>query len=200
MNDQDEASKSAANVQNRARERSSLLEQAASMGAGETDQLRAQLQAFQNFDANALEISRAFNDTQRQINGQIAGANSQAETSRRNAWNTNQDQRGDAWNEFYKNHQDTWTNIQRTLAQNTNVDSDYSNAFNANLGGRNAVDEASRYAGSTYKREDKDEDFFRNFSGKSTGRDTKTNSTNAAAAATIKAPKAAEGATLRGKW
>src|SRR5690606_4854145 len=54
-NEQDEASKSAANVQNRARERMSLLEQAASMGAGETDQLRAQLQAFQNYDANALE-------------------------------------------------------------------------------------------------------------------------------------------------
>lgn len=200
MNEQDEAGKTAANLQNRARERSSLLEQAASLGAGETDQLRSQLQAFQNFDANALEISRAFNDTQRSINSQIAGANNQSETARRNAWNQNQDQKGDAWNEYWKNMTDTWTNIQRTAAQNSNIDSDYSTGFTANLGGKNAVDEVAANAGKTYKREDKDEKWYSNFAGRSEGRNTKTNSSNSAAATTIAGPKAAEGATLRGKW
>lgn len=198
-NEQDEASKSAANLTNRARERMSLLEQAASQGAGETDQLRAQLQSYQNFDANALEISRSFNDTQRSIQSQIAGANNQAETSRRSAWQTNQEQRGQAWNDFYKNYTDAATNAQRVAAQNSNIDSDYSTGFNPNFGGLNIIDEASKYVGKTYKNEDKDEEWFRNFEGRTEGRNKKLNSANRAASTTISAPKSAEGATLRGK-
>ena len=196
-NDQDEASKSASNILNRARERMGLLEQAASMGAGETDQLRATLQAFQNFDNNQTEIARGFFDTARSIDSQIAGANNQAMTNRRSAWQQAEEARGNAWNEYYKNYGDTWTNIQRTLAQNTNVDSDYSTAFSANLGGLDAVTEASKYAGSAYKTQEKDEAFYRDFDGRIEGREARSTSTRRAASTSIAAPKAAEGAVLR---
>lgn len=199
QNDEDEGSKTAANLANRARERMSLLEQAASMGAGESDQLRTILQAFQNADANQLEITRSFFDTNRSIDSQIQGAGSQAATSRRSAWEQNQEAKGNAWNEFFKNYTDTWTNIQRTAAQNSNIDSDYSTGFNANLGGKNAVDEASRYVGQTYKTEDKDDTWYNAVDGRIEGREAGTNRTNLAAATAIKAPKAAEGATLRRK-
>ena len=199
-NEQDEASKTAANIANRARERMSLLEQAASQGAGETDQLRAQLQAFQNFDNNANEITRSFYDTQRSLNSQINNANSQAESSRRSAWQQNQESVISAESEYNKNISDTWTNIQRTAAQNTNIDSDYSEGFTADFKGKDPVKEASRLIGRVPTAKEKDEKWYSDFKGRRGERDRTTSATNRAASTTIKAPKAAEGATLRGKW
>ena len=199
-NEMDEASKSAANLTNRARERMALLDQASSQGAGETDQLRAQLQAFNNSDANQLEIVRSFYDTERNVNSQIAGANSQAETNRRSSWQQNQEKIGTAWAEYYKNYSDTWTNAQRTAAQNSNIDSDYSTAFNPNFGGKNAVDEASRYAGKTYEEQQQTDEWYKNWGGRNNGKNTKLTSVNNAAASSIKAPKAPEGSTLRKDW
>jgi len=198
-NDEDYAAKSAANVTNRARERMSLLQQAATQGAGETDQLRAQLQAFQNADANQLEVDAAFYDTARSLQSQIAGAGSQAETQRRSAWNQNQEAIGSAWNDYWKNYGDIWSNIQRTAAANTNIKSDYSEAFKADYKGYDPVKEIGKAAGQTYKIADKDESWFGDF-GRRQGRKPRSVSTAQAGAVTIKAPKAAEGATLRGRW
>lgn len=199
-NEQDQAGKAAANITNRARERVSLLQQAATQGAGETDQLRAQLQAFLNSDANQQEIDAAFYDTQRSVLSQIAGANSQQETQRRSAETAYQEALGSAWNDFWKNTGDVFTNVQRTAAQNTNINSDYSTEFKADFKGYDPVKEAAKYAGKAYKEEEKPESWYKNWAGRTEGKETKTSSTNRAAATTIKAPKAAEGATLRGKW
>jgi len=196
-NRQDESSKSAANVTNRARERTALLSQVLSQGAGETDAMRAILQAFANFDANQAGITGTFYDNERNINAQIAGANSQASTSRRSAFEQLQSARAQAHNEYYKNYTDVWTNIQRTAAQNTNIDSDYSTAFNANFQGKDPVKEAARYAGLAYKRETKDDEYFDNFEGRREGQDTRLASVNRAASTTISGPRRAEGATLR---
>jgi hypothetical protein len=199
-NDADQAAKSAANVTNRARERMSLLQNAASQGAGETDQMKAQIQAFLNGDANQQEVDRAYQDTNRSILSQIAGANNQAETQRRSAWAQNQEAIGKAQNDYFKNMQDTLTNIQRTAAQNNNVDSDYVTGFTADFKGHNPVSEAAQYAGKTYQAVKKDDQFFRNWDGKiQPNSRNESNTSNRAAAVTIKAPKAAEGATLRGK-
>lgn len=202
-NEQDEASKSAANLTNRARERTSLLEMAASQGAGETDQLRAQIQAFNNADANQLEISRSFFDTERSINSQIAGANNQAETSRRSADNQAQEAITNAWSEFWKNESDVYTNVQRTAAQNSNIDSDYSTGFNPNFGGmsqQDLISKATANVGRVRETETRDEKFFSEWDGKQGARRRRLNSANQAAAVTIAAPKAAEGATLRSEW
>jgi hypothetical protein len=198
-NTQDESSKSAANVVNRARERMGNLAQVLSQGGGETDALRALLTVFQNYDANQLDVTRSFFDTERGINSQIAGANSQAATNRQSAWQQYQEARGQAENDYRKNYMDVWTNAQRTGAQNTNVESDYSTGFTANYGGKNPEEEAARYAGQQYTQEDKDEKWYREFEGKKEGKTSTVTSTNRAGSATIKAPKAAEGATLRNK-
>ncbi|UTN92907.1 hypothetical protein SEA_BIRDFEEDER_41 [Microbacterium phage Birdfeeder] len=198
-NASDYDAKTSANVANRARERMSLLQQAASQGAGESDQLRAQVQAFLNSQANQLEIDTARGDTERSILSQIANSNSQAEAQRRSAWAQNQEARGQAMNDFYKNYNDTMTNAQRVAAQNQNVDSDYSEGFVANTRGMNLVDEASRYAGQTYREEKQTDDWYRNFAGRRTGEKQRGSSTSRAGATIIKAPKAAEGATLRGR-
>lgn len=192
--------KTAANIANRARERMSLLQQAASQGAGETDQLRAQVQAFLNANANQLELDTARTDTERSILSQIANANSTAESQRRSAWAQNQEARGAAMNDFYKNYSDTMTNAQRVAAQNSNIDSDYSEKFTADTRGMNLVDEASRYAGQTYREEKQSDDWYRNFSGRRNGEKRRTTSASRAGATTIDAPKSAEGATLRGRW
>lgn len=197
-NEQDQAAKSAANVTNRARERVSLLQQAASQGAGETDQLRSQIQAFLNSDANQQEVDRAFFDTQRQINSQIAGAGAQAESQRRTGWQQNQEAVANAWNEYWKNYSDAWTNAQRTGASNTNIKSDYSTEFKANYGGKDPVKEAAKYAGKAYTTKDQKDEWYNQ--GRQGGLNRRTTSTNRAGATTIKAPKAAEGATLRGRW
>ena len=199
-NDQDYDTKTAAIVANRARERTSLLQQAASQGAGETDQLRAVIQAFANAQANQTEADTARADTERQINSQIAGLNAQTEAQRRSAWQQNQEAIGTAWNEYWKNYSDTWTNIQRTGAGNTNIDSDYSTAFNADYHGNDPVARASENAGRTYKVENKDDEYFSNFAGRQEGRETKTSSSQRAGMVTVSAPKRAEGATLRGRW
>ena len=154
-NDQDYDTKTAAIVSNRARERTALLQEAASQGAGETDQLRAQLQAFVNAFNNQLEADTNRADTERDINSKIAGLNSQTESQRRSAWQQNQEAITSAWNEYYKNYSDTFTNVQRTGAANNNIDSDYSTAFNADYKGYDPVMEASKYAGKTYESENK---------------------------------------------
>jgi hypothetical protein len=198
-NEQDEVSKSAANVTNRARERMGNLMQVLSQGGGETDALRSLLTVFQNFDANQMDIARSFFDTDRQIGSQITGANTQAETSRRSAWQQLQEANSQVTNDYYKNYMDVWTNAQRTAAQNTNTDSDYSTAFNANFGGKDPVQEASKFAGKSYETETKDDEFFKNFQGRKEPKKTELSSTSRAGTTTINAPQAAEGATLRGR-
>jgi hypothetical protein len=200
QNEMDQAGKSASNVTNRARERTSLLQQAASMGAGGTDQLRAMIMAFMNADQNQMEVDRAFYDTQRSVNSQIAGANSQAASQRMSADAQLGEALGTAWGEYWKNYTDTMTNVQRTGAQNSNIDSDYSTGFKADYGGYDPVKEAAKYAGKVYDHEEKSQDWGNTFEGKQHGRDVKTASSNRAGAVTINAPKQAEGATLRGRW
>lgn len=198
-NDSDFDAKTAANVANRARERMSLLQQTASQGAGETDQMRAQIQAFLNASANQLEVNTAAADTDRSILSQIANSNSQAEAQRRSAWNQFQEARGGAMNDFYKNYNDTMTNAQRVVAQNTNVDSDSSEGFVADTKGYNLTEEASRYAGNAYREEQAADDWVKNFPGRRTGEKRSRASSSRAGTTTISAPKAAEGSTLRGR-
>ncbi|QKY80400.1 hypothetical protein SEA_PABST_42 [Microbacterium phage Pabst] len=198
-NNEDFDAKTNANVANRARERMSLLQQTASQGAGETDQLRAQIQAFLNASANQLEVNTANADTERSILSQIANSNSQAEAQRRSAWAQYQEARGGAMNDFYKNYADTMTNAQRTVAQNSNVDSDSSEGFVADTKGYNLTEEASRYAGQTYREEKASDDWVKNFPGRRVGQKGRAASASRAGTTTISAPKAAEGSTLRGR-
>jgi len=201
-NEQDYDSKSVSNTTNMVRESNDLLEQALSTGAGETDTLKALQQAARQFDNNQADVASSFQDTLRSINSQLNGANSTAENNRLNAWQQQQEARASAFNDYNKNMADTWTNIQRTEAGNTNIDSDYSVGFQNRYGDDDKVkanDEISKYTGKTYAVEKAPEGWAANWEGKQKEiRDT-ARLGNRAAAVSVGTLKRAEGASLR-KW
>ena len=198
-NESDEAAKTFSNRTNRSRERQALLEQAASQGAGETDQLRTIVQAFENADANQQEVTTAYNDSLGSIRSSLTGINASTENARRNAWGQREDARSQAMNDYYKNYMQTWTDIQRTAASNSNIDSDYSVGFNADFGGLDPVAEAARYAGTTRKFEAPDEEFTSMWDGKRDTIGKETTPTKLAAMTRLGPVKKAEGSDLR-KW
>ena len=73
-NEKAESDSSFANLANRAREKMDLVTQALSMGAGESDVLKSQLQALRNWDANQGEINRSYFDTLNSTNAKIGRA------------------------------------------------------------------------------------------------------------------------------
>ena len=199
INEADETAKTFANRQNRARERQSILEQAASQGAGETDQLRAIVQAFENADANQLEVTQSYYDSLTGINNSLGQANTNAENARRNAWGQQQDALSQAMNEYYRNYTQVWTDVQRTAASNTNVDSESSVGFLANFQGNDPLTEATRYVGQVRKFEAPKEEEMTNWGGKRDKIGREITSTQNAPMTRIGGIKAAEGANLR-KW
>lgn len=84
-NEKAEADQSFANLANRARENQDILAQAAEQGIGETDTLKSQLMALQNWDANQGEINRSFFDTMRSVNAAITDLNADTRSARINA-------------------------------------------------------------------------------------------------------------------
>ncbi len=84
-NEKAEADQSFANLANRARENQDILAQAAEQGAGETDTLKSQLMALQNWDTNQGEINRSFFDTMRSVNAAITDLNADTRSARINA-------------------------------------------------------------------------------------------------------------------
>jgi len=196
-NDKSEADTSSANVRNAVRERSDLLEQAALQGAGETDLLRTQMQAFRNFDANQSENARSYFDTVRSINSAISGMNTDVSTSRSNLFNQKESDRESAFQNYYNQTADTWTQIQNIENSNTNVDSESSEKYNKLYG--NAADEAAKAAAGAYTRQGLPAGWTE-WEGKGKEQEKALTTSNKAAVVNLGAPpKKAEGATLR-KW
>lgn len=125
-NDKAESDSSFSNVTNAVRERQDILGEVASQGAGETDLLRAQLQALRNYSSNQGEISRSFFDTLRSVNNATAGLRSDTKTSKTNLFQQAEADKESAWANFYNQQADTWTQIGNIENSNTNVDSDSS--------------------------------------------------------------------------
>ena len=197
LNEEDEGSKNFAAKSNFARERRSLQEQAALQGAGETDQLRAQVQALNNLDANLREVNAAYQDTRESINSARRQANITTETARNNAWGAREEARTKALEDYYANYTQTWTDIQRTAASNTNISSDYSTAFQANFRGKDPLKEASKAAGKTREWQAPKKGWATTWKGKASkemGRDVNTGPT-----VTMTGPQRAEGVTLQ-RW
>jgi len=196
-NAQDFDSKSNANILNRVRESTDLMQQVLSQGAGETDSLRALQQATRNFDANQQDVQASFRDTLRSINSNLASAARSAENARLNAWQSSQEGLASAWDAYWKNVADTWTNIQRTEASNTNIDSDYSVGYKPQYQ-QQAVNEIANVVGKTYQTEKPADGWAAAFGRRPDFEGTPVAS-NRAAAATVGPLRRAEGATLR-KW
>ena len=198
QNEADETSKTYANRSNRAREQQSLMEQMLSQGAGETDQLRGMVQAFENADANQLDVTTAYYDTMNSVNSGLRQANMDTENARRNVWGQKEEARGQAYENFYNNYTQIWTDAQRTAASNSNINSAYSTAFNPTFGGKDPLKEATRYAGDIYTWKAPKTGWAENWADKDTLIGAQVTTPTMAAAATKLGPiKRAEGANLR---
>jgi len=199
-NEQDYDSKEVSALTNFVRESNDALSQVLSLGAGETDALRALMQAVRSADANRLDNAGGYQDTLRSINSQLQSGATSAENARLNSWNSQEEARAQIWNDFNKNMLDNWTNVQRSEAANTNVESDYSVGFSNRYGtddAVNALNKIAEYAGASYKVEKPKDDWAGTWDGKRGEFENASNRSNRAAGLSLGPAQRAEGATLR---
>jgi hypothetical protein len=105
------------NLTNRSRERANALSEAAANGAGESDQLRTQQMSLRNWEANQMELNRAFHDTRSSIAASLADATANTRTARvSNAVQSNSD-REQLWTNFYDSKSEALTALGNTLGQ-----------------------------------------------------------------------------------
>lgn len=197
QNEMAEGDQSFSNIANAVRERASIAEQAASQGAGETDLLRTQLQAFRNYASNQGEINRSFNDTLQSINNSVTSLNGDTSTSRTNLFSQAEADREAAWANYANQTADAWTQIANIENSNTNIDSDTSVGYQKMFG--DAGSQAAAAVQQSYKRQAIPQGWT-NWEGKGETKERQLTSSNRAASVNLGGPiKRAEGATLR-KW
>jgi hypothetical protein len=188
-NQKAEADASFANLANRARERSSTLEQTALQGAGETDTLKSQLMALRNYSANQQDINRSFYDTQRSVNSSITGLNADTRTARLNALQQRNKAKEESYTNYYNQKADAYTQ-QGNLSANPN-----SNQFGKNKG---AFNNAASMTGKAWKDPGAPASIT-NWKGTVKATEEHLNNSKLGTAVTNLAEKKPEGATLR-KW
>ena len=195
-NEKAEADASFANISNTLRERSEILSEVASQGAGETDLLRAQLSALRNYQSNQSEINRSYFDTLTSVNRAITSLNVDTRTSRKNLYDKAEDDREGAYANYYNQLADTWNEIFNIENSNTNVDSESSVAYTKAYG--NAAANTAKYAGSSYAKKAFDTSLL-GWEGQGETEDKRLSSNRAQVINLGGVQKKPEGATLR-KW
>ena len=117
-NESSEADSSFANLMNRARESGDLLAEAMSQGAGESDTLRAQMQAVRNWSANQAEVNRSYFDTRTSINAGITDLNNSTRTAMINEETSANSSRSQLWDDYYNQASDVYTQMANLDQQN----------------------------------------------------------------------------------
>lgn len=176
-----------ANLLNRARERSSILENAMAQGAGESDTLKAQTMALRNFDANQGDINRSYFDTNTSINANARELESTTRTGLHNAWLDAEGDKEQTWANYYNQLADAYS------SKGAIEGNEYSKQFNADS---KAYDYMATAAGKSYKQLGPNK-AIRDWEGSFDINEGRLNNTQAAAATTNLAEKKPEGATLR---
>ena len=196
-NEKAEADASFGNVANAIRERTNILTEAASNGAGESDLLRSQLAALRNYSANQGEVNRSFYDTLQSINNSITSLNNDTANQRTNLHNQAEADRESAWANYANQTADAWTQIMNIESANTNINSDTSEAYNRRFA--DAGTQAANAVKNSYSRQAIPAGWTE-WAGKGKTEDRKLSSTNRAASINLSGPqRRPEGATLR-RW
>ena len=110
-NEKAEGGASWANLSNRAREASDILTEIAAQGAGETDQLQAQLIAARNWAANQQEVNRSFYDSQSSNFNALTDLNADTRSARYNLANQSMSDREQAWATYQNQMSDASTQL-----------------------------------------------------------------------------------------
>ena len=103
------------NLANRAREAGDVLMELAGQGAGETDQLQAQLIAARNWAENQSEVNRAFQDSLGSNNAAIVDLNADTASARYNLANQMLNDKEQAWATYQNQMSDTSTQLGNVL-------------------------------------------------------------------------------------
>ena len=117
-NEAAESDSSFENLMNRARESGDLLAEAMSQGAGESDVLRAQMQAVRNWSANQGEVNRSYFDTRTSINAGITDLNNSTRTAMINEETSANSSRAQLWDDYYNQASDVYTQMANLDQQN----------------------------------------------------------------------------------
>ena len=190
-NDAAQSDLSFGNLSNLLRERQDILGELANNGAGETDQLRAQLQALRNFTANQNEANRSYFDTYRSIQNAISSLNSDTASSRLGLFNQAESDIESTWANYNNQEADTWTQIMNI--ENANTNDTYGKMYG------NAGASAAAAVANAYSKKEAPADWL-SWNGRAEAPDRQLVSSNKAATVNLgAAPKKPEGATLR-KW
>ena len=110
-NEKAEGGASWSNLSNRAREASDILTEIAAQGAGETDQLQAQLIAARNWAANQQEVNRSFYDSQSSNFNALTDLNADTRSARYNLANQSMSDREQAWATYQNQMSDASTQL-----------------------------------------------------------------------------------------
>lgn len=109
------------NLVNHGRERANALTEAMANGAGESDMLRAQQMALDNWNANQNEVNRSFHDTQTSINSSLADLTASARTDRMNVARQAESDRAQLWRTYYDQMAETQNNLGNTYGAMANA-------------------------------------------------------------------------------
>lgn len=116
-NEKAASSQSYAALANRGRERGNAMGEALANGAGESDLLRAQSMALNNWNANQNEINRAFFDTKNSINASLVDLTASTQTARINNASQADADRGQLWNDYYGQRSEALINLGNVQGQ-----------------------------------------------------------------------------------
>lgn len=137
-NEKAESDSTFANLANRAREKMDLVTQALSMGAGESDVLKTQLQALRNWNANQGEINRSYFDTLNSTNAALTDLNTGTKTTMTGYELDANQRRSQVWDDFYQGMSDSYTQMDNLATNNYLLDQEIA-ANQANMAGQNAL-------------------------------------------------------------
>ena len=184
-----EGGSSWANLANRAREAGDILTQAAAMGAGETDQLQAQLLAARNWSANQMEVNRAYYDSLGSSNNAIVDLNADTRSARYNLANQALSDQEQAWSTYANQMSEATTQLGNIQAN------PFSDSYKAD-GGKSAWDRMVKEASTVWKNPGVSDD-IRNWNGTTQARQELLNNSFLQGARKAELQRGPEGSTLR---
>lgn len=188
-NEKAEGASTFENLTNRSREQMSLLAESTAMGAGESDQLRAQMQALRNWNANQGDVNRSFFDTERSVNSAVTDLNAATKTARFNLHNQALGDQEQVWTNWYNQRADALTQLGNLEAN------PYSNAYNE---GSTAFAELAAEVGKAWENPGVSQE-IKDWRGSAQEQESILNNSTIAPGTTNLAAKKPSGASLR-KW
>ena len=188
-NEMAEGQSSFANLTNRVREAGDVLAQAATQGAGETDQLQAQLIAARNWAANQAEVNRAYHDSRSSNNASIIDLNADTRSARFNLAQQGIGDREQAWATYSNQMTETATQLANILAN------PYSDRYSAD-GAKDQLKRMTDTASTVWKSPGVNDD-IENWQGVTPARQELLNNSRIMGTTQDTAAKRPEGSTLR---